>query len=78
MYGLIIGTILLSVMLLKTCTNKANRRQRAPVMAPATQHYSYRQMPVRAPSVHEIKNQIEIHKSEIKRLEHLAKQAEEI
>jgi hypothetical protein len=59
MYGLIVGSLVLSVMLVKLCTKTGHGRQRRPNMAPATQNYAYRPQVVNRPAnAMELKNQI--------------------
>lgn len=77
-YGLVFGTILLALMLLKTCATKGRHQRRNPVvMAPATQPY-----PLRMPALNrtlnhvELQNRIQWHKNEIKRLEQESKELE--
>ena len=79
-YGLVIGTMFLACLLFRTCGNhKRHLRQQRMVVAPASQN-----MMTHVPMLNKnggsanLKNQIEWHKMQIKRLEQEAKQMEEI
>jgi hypothetical protein len=75
MYALIISSVVLSVMLVKVCKNNGSRRQQR---LPSTQCNFYNpQMGInKGVHISQIRNQIEVHKAEILKLEQLLKQAE--
>jgi hypothetical protein len=67
-YGLVIGTLLLSFMLIKTCSLKGSRHRRMLPMAIAQEQMIRAPILNNSPSA-ELKNKIHWHQSEIRRLE---------
>jgi hypothetical protein len=78
LYVLPIATLVLGFMLLKVCRNSGNNRQQR--MQRLRQEFAEFHKPQistnKGVNISEIRHQIELHKTEIRKLEELAKQAE--
>jgi hypothetical protein len=79
MYSLIAATVVLSFMMLKVCTNVGSRRQQRQLRNASATPCNFNKPQTatnRGTFIPHIRNQIEVHKAEILKLEELLKQAE--
>jgi hypothetical protein len=79
MYSLIAATLILSLMMLKVCTNVGSRKQPRQLRNGSSTQCSFNKPQTatnRGAFIPHIRNQIEVHKAEIQKLEELLKQAE--